>query len=120
MNDTTTRSSTLDSEITNVEESLTCDTVTKGEAKDSKLNWKISKPQSSRMKKNVNAVTLLTVQQVVTLTISILLMIVVLQIPTILYYVNTPSLPDTYDIGIDLESCSVSFVKLLSYAYIVT
>ena len=119
MNDTTTCSSTLDS---NVEESLTCDTVTKGEAKDSKLNWKISKPQSSRMKKNVNAVTLLTVQQVVTLTISILLMIVVLQIPTILYYVNTPSLPDTYDIGIDLEleSCSVSFVKLLSYAYIVT
>lgn len=88
----------------------------KGEAEDCKLEWKIpSKAESSRIKKNVNAVTLLTVQQVVTLTVSILLMIVVLQIPTILYYVNTPSLPDTYDIGIDFENCSVSSVKLHLY-----
>ena len=52
--------------------------------------------------------TVLTVQQSVTLIILILVMVVALQIPTIVYYSNKPSLPTTYDIGIDFETCSVS------------
>ena len=54
--------------------------------------------------------TVLTVQQAVTLIILILLMVVAVQTPTMLYYIKQPSLHTTYDIGIDIETCSVSHV----------
>ena len=58
--------------------------------------------------KDINRMTVLTIQQAIVLIISILLVIVILQIPTILFYENKPSLPTTYDIGIDFETCTVS------------
>ena len=54
--------------------------------------------------------TVLTVQQAVILIILILLMAMAMQIPTMVYYIKQPSLPTTYDIGIDFETCSVSYV----------
>lgn len=51
----------------------------------------------------------LTIRQVVILISSILIMIVVLQIPTFLYYNNKPpSEPTIPSFGIDFETCSVS------------
>ena len=56
-----------------------------------------------------NIKTVLTVQQAVTLLVSILLMAVTLQVPTILYYNNQPSLPNIGQyIGIDFNTCTVS------------
>ena len=55
-----------------------------------------------------NIKTVVTVQQAVTLIILILLMVVAVQVPTMLFYIKQPSLPTTYDIGIDFETCSVS------------
>ena len=46
--------------------------------------------------------------QVVILITSILIMIVVLQIPTILYYNDKPSEPTIPSFGIDFGTCSVS------------
>ena len=54
--------------------------------------------------------TVLTVQQAITLIILILLMVVTVQIPTMLFYIKQPSLPTNYDIGIDIETCSVSYI----------
>jgi len=59
---------------------------------------------------NVNPITLLKVHQVVILICSILLMILLLQIPTILYYANSPTSPSSVDVGfdIDFKTCTVS------------
>ena len=57
--------------------------------------------------------TVLTLQQSVTLIILILVVVMALQIPTIIYYIKKPSMPTTYDIGIDFETCSVSYVEIL-------
>ena len=59
----------------------------------------------------VNPITLLKVHQVVILICSIILMILVLQIPTILYYVKSPSSPSSVvipGIDIDFKTCTVS------------
>jgi len=55
----------------------------------------------------------LTIQQVVTLIISILIIILLLQIPTILYYNDQPSRAKSFipSFGINLETCLVSSVK---------
>ena len=50
--------------------------------------------------------------QVVILIISILIMIVVLQIPTILYYNDKPSEPTIPSFGIDFGTCSVSYIAI--------
>ena len=65
-------------------------------------------PEILCCKTNIKAV--LTVQQAVTLIILILLMVVAVQTPTMLFYIKQPSLPTNYDIGIDIETCSVSYV----------
>ena len=53
-----------------------------------------------------------TAYQMAILICSILLIITLLQIPTILYYVNSPSIPDissfSGDFDVDLDTCSVS------------
>ena len=54
----------------------------------------------------------LTIQQVVILIASILIMIVVLQIPTILYYNDKPSEPTIPSFGIDFGTCSVSYIAI--------
>ena len=65
-------------------------------------------PEVFGIKTNIK--TVLTVQQAVTLLVSILLMAVTLQVPTILYYNNQPSLPSIGQyIGIDFNTCTVSF-----------
>ena len=48
----------------------------------------------------------LTIQQMVILISSILIMIAVLQIPTILYYNDKPSEPTIPTFGIDFGTCS--------------
>ena len=65
-------------------------------------------------KKNDDVKTALTVPQAMILIISILLMIVTLQVPTILYYTNQSSQHTrAYSIGgIDVKTCSVSFIYL--------
>ena len=66
---------------------------------------------SDRSRPNVNpTVTVLKVQQIVILVILILLTAVILQIPTILYYADQPSLSTSLSIGIDIDfdTCSVS------------
>ena len=64
----------------------------------------------------------LTIRQVGILISSIAIMIVVLQIPTILYYNNKPpSEPTIPSFGIDFETCSVSSLKPIAIAsYIAT
>lgn len=60
---------------------------------------------------DVNPITLLKVHQVVILICSIILVILVLQIPTILYYVKSPSSPSSVvipGIDIDFKTCTVS------------
>ena len=58
---------------------------------------------------DANPLTTLTIPQVLVLTSSILIMIVVLQTPTVLYYTDQPSeLTALPSFGIDFESCSVS------------
>ena len=71
----------------------------------SRLKWK--KTVSEIFKMKCGSTTVLTV---VTLIISIFLMTVILQVPTILYYNNQPSISTTYSIGpgIDFKTCSVS------------
>ena len=64
-------------------------------------------PEVFGIKTNIK--TVLTVQQAVTLLVLILLMAVTLQVPTILYYNNQPSLPDIGQYtGIDFNTCTVS------------
>ena len=74
---------------------------------------------SNRSRSNVNLITVrvLTVQQVVTLLILILVTVGILQIPTILYYTNQPSLKDGLSIGIDIDfnTCSVSSASCMMY-----
>ena len=75
---------------------------------DARLKRRKTVPEIFRIK---SIKTVLTVQQAVTLVISILLMAVILQVPTILYYNNQPSLPDTgHAFGIDFNTCTVSFI----------
>ena len=67
----------------------------------------------------VNPITLLKVHQVVILICSILLMILLLQIPTILYYANSPSSPSVGSIAgfdINFKTCTVSN-KILAIRY---
>ena len=63
-------------------------------------------------KKSGDVNTALTVPQAIILIISILLVIVTLQVPTILYYKNQSSQHTrAYSIGgIDVKTCSVSFI----------
>ena len=58
----------------------------------------------------VNPRTVLTIQQAIILIGLILLVTVVLQIPTILYYANPPSLPTraSFISDISVDTCSVS------------
>jgi len=69
---------------------------------------------------NVNSITLLKVHQVVILICSILLMIVLLQIPTILYYANPPSFgvssfADGLNVDINFKDCTVSIIPYVVY-----
>jgi len=75
---------------------------------ESKSTEKVSKLQKNK----TGLRSVLTIQQVVTLIISIPFMIMILQIPTILYYNNQPSLSTTNSIGIDFDTCSVSFCQI--------
>ena len=71
-------------------------------------------PKILRRKKD-EVKTALTVPQAIILIISILLMIVTLQVPTILYYTNQSSqhTRPAYSIdGIDVKTCSVSFIYI--------
>ena len=67
----------------------------------------------------VNPITLLKVHQVVILICSILLMIFLLQIPTILYYADPPtfdgnsSFTDSLDIDVNFKDCKVSIIHIL-------
>ena len=67
----------------------------------------------------VNPITLLKVHQVVILICSILLMIVLVQIPTILYYADPPtfdgisSFTDNLDIDVNFKDCKVSIMHIL-------
>ena len=65
---------------------------------------------SESLTDHVNPRTLLTIQQAIILFGLILLLIVALQIPTILYYVNPPSVLSaiTSFSDINLDTCSVS------------
>jgi len=67
----------------------------------------------------VNPITLLKLHQVAILICSILLMIILLQIPTILYYTNCPtvsgisSFANSLDIDVNFTDCSVSYIMSL-------
>ena len=69
----------------------------------------VKKPRILRKKNEVK--TALTVPQVIILIVSILLMIVTLQVPTILYHKIQLSQHTPYSIGrIDVKTCSVSSI----------
>ena len=74
----------------------------------------------SLTEEEANSITFVKIHQVVILICSILLMICLLQIPTILYYTNSPSFSSigTFDIGIDVDfnACSVSHLFVLVHA----
>jgi len=65
-------------------------------------------------KAEVSEAATVTIQQVLILISSILIIVVVLQIPTILYYNDQPSRAESFipTFGINFETCSVSPVKL--------
>ena len=71
---------------------------------------------SSDTDDEVNPITLLKIYQVAILICSILLMIILLQIPTILYYTNPPtfsgisSLANGLGIDVNFKDCSVSYI----------
>ena len=75
-----------------------------------KLKWK----KTPKIEKS-DVKTKLTASQATAFIISIILMIVTLQVPTILYYKNQPSLSTTYSIGnrIDVKNCSVSSIAIV-------
>ena len=66
--------------------------------------------------KETTPVLFFNLRQVVILVCSIFLIICLLQIPTILYYTNSPSFSNigTFDVGIDVDfkACSVSHIAL--------
>ena len=80
--------------------------------KGAKLKWKRTKQGLPKI--DISPMTVLSIKKAIILVTTILLVIVVLQIPTILFYNNRPSLPTTYDIGIDFETCTVSFIEVYS------
>ena len=75
-----------------------------------KFKWKKTPKICHTEKSDVK--TKLTASQATAFIISIILMIVTLQVPTILYYKNQPSLSTTYSIRnrIDVKNCSVSSI----------
>ena len=78
---------------------------------------------SSTPEKDTNPFTVLTIYQKFILIGSILLMIVVLQIPTVVYYTSTPPSTNSSSITdeIDFKTCSliVSNYILCTYLYLI-